>query len=132
MSWGKLIKSAASVYNAYDSYKSGQRAEDIADQNASLIQQQADEEARRFSRQAEQNMGRLRAGAAASGTKLEGTILDYLSDVEGEQNKQLSWIKSSGASRAKVQRQQGDNYASQGKAGAYGNLFQAANDWMDG
>ena len=79
----------------------------MAEENALLEQRELDESVRRQERENSQLKGKALARAAASGARIEGGVSDYLEYYEGELDKDVDWMKTSGASRIRLNLQAG-------------------------
>lgn len=107
MFWVQL---AIIAYGAYKGYQAGKEREALAheqsllaDRNMVLAKKELNEEVRRQSAEDKRLLGIARARAAASGAELSGTPLSYLNYMESEQGRELDWLKTSGASRIRLE-----------------------------
>ena len=127
--WGKVWKTGLGILDAYRQYDAGRDAKEQARKNAQIMLDQTAEQARRYQRQASRNLAQQRANISAGGSKLGGTNLDILSEVDAEQTAQLGWLKKAGATRARATRKAGDAYAKAGILGAATSLIGATKPW---
>lgn len=96
----------------------------VGEANAANIQMETDEAARRLEDQQQANVSIASARAAASGLKPGiGSQNLFVATLKSEQNKELSFLKRSGASRAEIARVEADARASAGKGKAFGSLM---------
>ncbi len=79
----------------------------MAEENALLEQRELDESVRRQERDNRRLKGSALARAAASGAEISGTVKGYLDYFEGELDKDISWMKTAGASRIRLNLQSG-------------------------
>lgn len=122
-----LVGAGATVYSAYQKGQAAEEAEKIAEKNAQRTELETEEAARRLERQQERNQSLAKARAAASGAG--GASVDtYLDDMEAEDERQLNWLKKSGASQAEIQRWEGRATAKAGRAGAIAGMIGGAAD----
>lgn len=104
-----FFPAAMTVFGGIQGYNAAQEAEQLADERRAAAERQALLDARKLEekarRQAEEDY-RLRsaalARAAASGATLEGSVADYLENMEGEQRRQLEWLQTAGAMQIRL------------------------------
>ena len=129
-----LIPAAASVFGGLQGMKSGKAQQRLAkeqillaEQNAVLQQRELDEQVRRQELQNTRVKSSALARAAASGARLEGTPTDYLEYMETEQDRQLDWMKTAGASRIRLdlagEKMRAKALSIQGKNQRYSSFF---------
>lgn len=104
-----LIPAAASVFGGLQGMKSGKQTQRLAkeqvllaEQNAQLQQRELDEQVRRQEIQDKKTKSSALARGAASGARVEGSVSGYLTHMEEEQDRQLDWMKTAGASRIRL------------------------------
>lgn len=129
MSWLSWVGMAASGYNAYSQYQSGKQAEDIANMNASNMRRETEEEARRLERQQKMNQASMRARAAASGIKLDGSSALYIDEQKKEDKRQLDWMKEAGENRALLTQVEGSYNRRNAEYSSYGTLLSGIATW---
>lgn len=101
-----------SQYNATkDIDQLARQQELLAEENAALEQRELDETIRRQRLQDVQVRGTALARASASGRRVEGSLQDYLTFIGTEQQRELDWTTSSGASRIQINLQTARNEA---------------------
>lgn len=145
MNYSYMVPTAMNLFGAAQGYSAGNDMEDsakemekLAERNKLLGARELQEQARR---QAEEDY-RLRsaalARAAASGARVEGSVADYLDNMEEEQSRQLRWLRQSGASRLRLQYQSdlraADSLRTRAQAQKWGSLvsgFTQAFGWLD-
>ena len=113
-----FIPAIMSVFGGVQDYKAGKEMENLAreqelmaEQNAALEQQELTENVRRENLRNSQIKGSAAAKAAASGRRVEGSLSSYLDFIEEEQGREVDWMRSSGASRIRLNRQAAMNQA---------------------
>ena len=101
-----LIPAAASLVGGVVDYKAGQDMEDLAYQEARMVEEnkalasrELAETVRRQKREDAMALGAATARAAASGARVSGTAAGYLEFIEQEQIDNIDWMKESGESR---------------------------------
>ena len=136
-----VASAAAGVYSAKQSADAAEEQEKLAEKNAQYEQMEAEESARRLSEENERTESLSRAMAAASGVGGESQE-NYLSAQELKGQREVAWMKKTGANRANIIRTEGAITAKAGKAQALasgvssatqgvGTVYQtgAANKW---
>lgn len=112
----------------------------IGDRNAARIEAETKEKARRESLAAKERQGLTRARQAASGGAASGSNVVYLDEMIETDEKNIDWLRKSGASQADIARREGNyNYlsgmasststraaATGSKFGAFGSLLGGA------
>lgn len=83
----------------------------IAEENALLERRELDEQIRRQKLKDTSVRGEALARTAASGKRVEGSAQDYLDFIETEQQTQLAWTETAGASRIRLNKQAAINQA---------------------
>ena len=134
---GLVLSAAGTAYGVYSSEKQAAEAEDIAEDNARRQSAEAEEMAQRAENEAAREESLSRARAAASGATGESMDL-YQEDLAKTNQREIDWIRRSGASRADAIKQEGYAQASgyrsagieQGIRGA-GNVAAGALDWYN-
>jgi hypothetical protein len=106
---GWMVPAAMSIFGGLQGMKAGKEQKKLAkeqilmaEQNAVLAQRELDEQVRRTELENKRIRSSAKARAAASGARLEGTPMEYLDYMEGEQERQLDWMKTAGASRIRL------------------------------
>ena len=109
-----LIPAAASVVGGVLDYKAGQGMDDLADQEARIVEEnkalatrELAETVRRQGREDAMTMGAATARAASSGATVSGTSAGYLEFIEQEQIDNIDWMQESGESRIELDYQAG-------------------------
>ena len=117
------VASLASGVMGFMGKKDEQKAAEKAGQaNQARIQAETKEEHRRAAAVAGQQKGSARARAAASGVRESGSSAAYIASLADEQQRQLSWLKRSGATRGNIAAQTGKDIGAVAGAGAVGQL----------
>lgn len=105
-----LAPAIMSVFGGIQGYNAGREMEDLADEqerlgerNALLARRELQEKVRRQAEEDYRVRSAALARAAASGVRVEGSVADYLVHIEDEQDRQLRWLQSAGASRIRLQ-----------------------------
>lgn len=105
---GGTVSIIASVFSAVSSIAGAIKKDDRADANAERIEAETAEEKRRKKKQQEEEAALARAKGYASGAG--GKSLDeYLSAMDEEFDRELSWLSRSGKSRSDIARSEGGN-----------------------
>lgn len=122
-----LVLSAASAgYSIYSSEQAAKEAERMGNKNATSIEAETEEAARRAAKDAERSEARARAAAATLG--LEGESVDlYLKDLANTNKEQIDWLKKSGQSRADIAREGGQAAATEAHMQSANTAFSATN-----
>lgn len=109
MNWW-LAPAIMSVFGAVQGYNAGREMESqarererLAERNALLARRELAEQVRRQAEEDRRLRGAALARAAASGARLEGSVADYLQNMEDEHARQLRWLRTAGASRIRLQ-----------------------------
>jgi|DEB0MinimDraft_3_1074331.scaffolds.fasta_scaffold19011_3 uncharacterized FAD-dependent dehydrogenase len=131
-SGANLFKLGAGLFGAYQQYDAGKQAKKAADRNADRLLRESEEEKRRARRDQRQKQSSLRARAAASGIKLNGSTGTFLDKYVQEDEKQLSWLDESAKSQASIIRKQGKTDKKNAQYGAYGSFFNTVGNWWGG
>lgn len=104
------VSIAMSIFGAINARNAGKKQVDLsndmamlADRNSVLATQELNEQVRRQGQDDQRLRASARARAAASGAEMSGSPLSYLNFMEEEQGRQLDWMKTSGASRIRLQ-----------------------------
>lgn len=105
---------------------SGNKADKLAQANARLQERQTAEEARRLSKEQSKVESTAKARAAAGGIEVSGSQSLFLQDMKKEHSRELTWLQSSGRSKAAVTRQGGKNARSSAFASAASTAAGAA------
>jgi hypothetical protein len=115
----------------------GNEASKLQRQQADLQRQTTDEQVRRATAGAEQQMGLGRAAAAASGLDFNSTSLQgYLSAMNTELRAQIDWTRQAGYAQADAMQRGADlsssanNWAAAGDIGSTLFKFGASNGWF--
>lgn len=116
------VAMALTALSAIKQYRSGQKAQSAAEENARRIKSETEEQARRAKKGQEAKMGEARARARASGTAGGGSQELYMGEMESEFGRELDWLRASGAGRAESARRGGEIAQSQATAGAIGSM----------
>lgn len=91
----------------------------MSELNASAIEAETSEQARRMKGDIAQKEATARARAAASGASVEGTSVGtYLEELSAEDQAQLDWLVKSGQTRAGITREEGVSAEKAGMAQA--------------
>lgn len=105
------------------------QAEQLARENALMIEQEGREEERRATEEHDSAQAEMRARSAASGVTEEGSHQIYMSSEQEKFDKDISWLQKSTTSRANLERRQGraaaSSMKSQGKSGLWGGIGSA-------
>ena len=103
------VPAITSIFGGLLGYGEGKQNERLAREQKKLAEQNALLEARELQEQVRRQIeedARIRsaalARAAASGAKISGSVAFYLDYMETEQNRQLDWLKTAGASRIRL------------------------------
>lgn len=106
------IPALMSIFGGILGYQGGREAEVLgrqqtlmAEENAMLGKRELQEQVRRQELEDRRLRGAALARGAGSGALVSGSIATYLSYMEDEQGRQLSWLKTSGASKIRLQLQ---------------------------
>lgn len=101
---------AATVLGGIQAVNAGKQAEQLgyeqellAEKNALLARRELQEQVRRQQKEDERLRSAALARAAASGAQISDSVADYLDYFEEEQERQINWLKTSGASRIRLQ-----------------------------
>ena len=84
--------------------RAAQQAAELGEKNIELIRAETGESMRRLSAQQERQESQARAMAAASGAKLEGSPLTFLTEMEEENQAELDWVKRAGLSKEEIEK----------------------------
>ncbi len=91
-------------YNAAQELRSIAREEErLGERNALLARRELAEQIRRQTEEDRLIRSAALARAAASGAKVSGSVADYLDYMETEQNRQLEWLRTAGATRIRLE-----------------------------
>jgi len=133
-----MIPALMSVFGGYlgyqggkDQVKAGRQQEQLAKENASLKRRELEEQVRRQSIDDMRLRGSLLARQAASGAEVgSGTNLANAEDMLEEQESQLNWMKTAGASKIrmalKAEMIQADITKEQGKNQQWSSIINGA------
>ena len=108
---GLILSAVGTGYGIYSSEQAAKEAEGIAEDNARREAMEAEEMAQRAEKEAAREESLSRARAAASGVGGESTDL-YQEDLAKTNQREIDWIRRSGASRADITRREGQQTAS--------------------
>lgn len=140
-----LVPAVMSVFGALQGYEAGREMDNLADERERLAERNAllarRDLAEKVRRQAEEDY-RLRsaalARAAATGVRVSGSVADYLEYMEDEQARQLRWLRTSGASRIRLElegaKRDADSLRIRASSQRWGSLvggFTRAFDFLD-
>ncbi len=124
MATGFMVASA--VYGAYSANEAGKDAAAGGKRNERLSRLETAEKARRLEMQQERELGTARVGYAASGFSPGGTSELYLDELAAEQERELQWLKTTGASIAGAESKRGRDAQSQANAQSVSTLLAGA------
>lgn len=129
MVWPAIAMAAAStMIGLSGSRKSAKAAKEAAKMNARSIRLETAESVRRQEIANQRQIQQGVANVGSSGVRMSGSPQEYLSFVEGEQHRQLNWMKASGERQARIMRKTGQNMATQQK---YQGIGSAVNIWSN-
>ena len=145
MEWQWGIPAVTSVFGGIQGYNAGLQMQDDADEirrlaekNRLLAARELQEQVRRQAEEDYRIRSAALARAAASGAEVSGSVADYLDHMEGEQARQLRWLRTAGASRIRLDYEaemRGANaLETRGKTQQWGSLisgFTQAFSYMD-
>jgi len=132
------IPALMSVFGAVLGYGAGsdqkdyaRQQEKVAEQNASLARRELEEQVRRQNAEDMRLRGSMLARQAASGAEVgSGTNLTNAEYMEEEQARELNWMRTSGASRIRLELEsemiQADITRSQGEDQQWSSILQGA------
>ena len=120
-----VIMAVAAIGSGVMAYEANEQGKDIAEENKRLQALETQEEARRLEREQSKTEALARAKAAATGAGGESLDL-YLEDMETQHNKELNWLKFSGASRNKIMGQEAEMAYTAGWGNVIGSAGSAA------
>lgn len=127
---GLVLTAATTAYGIYQQQEAQEESEAIADANAARIEAEAQETARRAEKTAQAERSTARARAAASGVVGLSTYL-HLDEMEKEQNRQIDWIRKSGASQADITTREAKATRSTTRAAQAQTIMSGAKDAYD-
>lgn len=134
-----LFQIVSGVMGSSKERDSANEARAISERNAQRIEAETNEQARRTASQQAYERAETRARAGASGALLtsEGSHGTYQREQSRVHRENLEWIRASGASRAGIERMEGDRYQNIGNYRAdktlIGGLTSGAKDiWGTG
>lgn len=119
---GLAVSAVGTGYSIYASEQAAKEAESIADDNAQREAMEAEEMAQRAEEAADRENSLARAKAAASGAGGESSDL-YLEDLESTKQREIDWIRRSGASRSSLISSEGSAKSSGIRAEGVGDLI---------
>lgn len=140
-----MVPAIMSVFGGIQGYGAGSdmqaqagEMKKLAERNALLSRRELQEQVRRQSEEDYRVRSAALARAAASGARVSGSVADYLEYMGTEQSRQLEWLKTSGASRIRLQLAADMNNASamkvRGKTQQWSSMvgaFTSAFSYMD-
>ena len=107
-----VFGTAATIHGQYQAGKAADRQagaeQDMARQEAAAIEAETAESVRRARDQAEKAEGTSRARAAGSGATLTGSLDISLESMSEEHTRQIDWMATAGASKARMAIMGGD------------------------
>ncbi len=123
-----LVMGGVQAYTTYKGYKDQKKAakesERSYERDVEYQRMETEEQVRRTELEHQQQEAKARALAAASGTKVQGTVSMFLKEMEEENLREIDWIAKSGASRADIIRERGRMARKEGKARAQSTLYE--------
>lgn len=125
---GLGIAAASTITSLTGSSKARKAAKKATKKNAQAIRLETAESVRRQEIANKRQLAQGVANVGASGARMTGSPQDYLSFVEGEQHRQLNWMKESGERQAQIMRKTGQDMATQQK---YQGISSAVNIWSN-
>jgi len=116
---GSIVSAGMSIFGAMSDKKAGKA-------NAALIKEETAESRRRLADVQKIIAGEAVAKGAASGVKVGvGSQALFIKTLKSKQAAELSFLESSGASRAEIEEKIGQAKATQGFGKAFGSLLGA-------
>ena len=112
----------AAGVSALSSLIGGAKGKKAAKRESERRMRETEEAVRRQKLDNRQTIGTATAGSYASGIDMSGSNKAYIENMQSEMDRQIAWIRESGASAADAARKQGDSAMISGIAGAAGSI----------
>lgn len=128
MSWvAAAVAAVGAISSMFSANAEARKIKKIGQLNERVIRQETAEEMRRFERESQETIGQSRAAMGASGLSTESkSFSTFLQDQQTEAWRQLSFIRSSGISRAQAARAGANQQASGVRAAGMSSFISGA------